>query len=263
MKKFLLASLALTLAVVSLTGCSSTSSSGTATSSIPAEDIAVSVGVAAKQALSIDSGITTVIGGLSASGLKASTADIAYTGGWWTGSDSYSVTYTSEGTTISSTMSWEYNFRLFDKSGAEIKTTAEAKAALEENLGEIWLYTTYTYTSGSTTSTYSYGTSKDAPLKFVGIGTSTASVSGTMKFTSSYLGTAYSLTFTYDALGLNASGLPTGSLSYSVTEGGATTASGSVVYNGTDVCQVSVTTGGVTYNFTYNMTTGVVTAVSI
>ncbi|MFA5113112.1 MAG: hypothetical protein WC529_02315 [Candidatus Margulisiibacteriota bacterium] len=266
MKKFLLATLALTLTltVVSLTGCSSTSSSGTATSSIPAEDIAVSVGVAAKNALTIDNSILGVVtgAGVRSSGIKVNEVEgLAYADGWWSGTSSYAYTYTSEGTTTVYTYSYAYNFKVWNAAGTELTTLAALRGVEEESgLSKIWTYSTFTYSMGDSTYTSSYGNSKDDPIKFEGLGTSTPTLSGTMKYAGTYLTTTYSMTFTYDALGMTASGYPNGSITYSVAEGGATTASGGITYNGTNICTVTVTSGGVTSTFTCNLDTGAVTA---
>ena len=264
MKKFVLTSLVIALAALTLTGCSSTSSSGgTGTSAIPTADLAASVGVAAKNALTIDNSILGVISaaGVKSSGVNAAVVnDLAYTGGWWSATNNYA--YTEGGTTI--TFSYAYNFRFWNVAGTELTTLSALKTAITGgDISKGHVYATFTYDIGGSTSTTYYGNSKDDPLKFEGLGTTTPTISGTLKYAGTYSTTSYSMTFTYASLGMTSGGYPNGEISYSVTEAGAGTVSGKVTYTGTKNATITVVTKAGTSTFTCDLDTGAVTAASL
>ncbi|MCU0640844.1 MAG: hypothetical protein MUC35_02005 [Candidatus Margulisbacteria bacterium] len=261
MKKYLLASLLFVLAVATLTGCgSSTSSSSTTTSAVPPASIAGSVGVASKDLLAIDN---SILGVVTSAGIKAAAvSDLAYSGGWWSGTNDYSSSY--EGVVYGYV--YTYNFRVWDAGGNELTTLASLRGVGDDavaGISRIWTYTTLNTTIGSASYSSTYGNSKDDPLKFDGVGASGSTVTGTVKFAGSYSTTSYTMTFTYSSLGMTASGYPNGSITFTMTEGGATTATGSITYNGTRYCTIAITTGGTSYSYTCDLTDGSVTAAAL
>jgi hypothetical protein len=253
MKKLIGSLLVLGLGIMLLTGCQSSSTSTPSGGSVPATSLASDLGQMAKNSLAMDSGVIGVAQLLSASGIKAQApaTPVMGTDGYWYSSDSFSG---------SSGMSYDYQykFRIWNAAGTEMVDTA-GLATINSNsdVSKVWVYITctYTYTGGSYT--ISFGNSVSDPLKF---DYSTSTVTGPIAMSSTYSGTNYGITMTYNNLSTNVSGYPTGSVSWTVSEGGTTTCAGTIVFDG-DATAVVTFTSGYSGTYTVNIDTGVVSSI--
>lgn len=250
MKKLFSLVLILSLGVLLVAGCSSTSSGGGGDPTVPASTVASDLGTMGKNSLALDNGILGVISVAGASGAKAMAPTTpTYSSSWWTSTDSYS----SSGLTYDIT----YKFRVWDTNGTEI-TTLQGLAAISSalDISALWTYTTITYTFSGGSYSISYGSSTSDPLKWSGYNTSSHTISGPLSFSSSYSGTSYGITITYSSLTLSG-GYPSGNVTVSITEDGSEVAAGSIAFNGTNLATVTFTSG-LSGTYTVNLDTGLV-----
>lgn len=266
MKKVLSLTLVLGLGVMLFAGCNSTSS-GTASTSVPATAAATSVAALASTSLGIDNSILGVFSyaSVKTSGMKlAAPTGIAYgSDGWWACSNvwdygSYSYNY-------------DYAFKVWNAAGTEITTSAALKGVAPEGEGsadvsKIWTFTkfvsTLTATSGTVSITYQFGESKDKPLKFEGIGTSTYTINGYTKYSGSYAGESYDVIMNYNSLTLTTAGYPSGTVSFSFKVSAGEAYAGTITYDGTSTATLAITSGG-TGTYTVNLDSGAVVAAMV
>lgn len=238
------------LLLVGLVGCQQSTSTST-TPPVPANTCAASVGSLAFTSLYIDNISLGAVGVSGAMSAQTTLATPVYgTDGWW----SAQFTYGSAAVTV--------NFRVWNTSGTEIVNSTGLNALTIATTDKLWIYTTWVV--GSTT--MSFGTSKDNPLKFAGIYSTSStnkSISGPIALSGTDEdGTSYSIAVTYSTVTLSSSGYPNGTVTVSVTSGGQEIMAGSLVCIGTNSATFTFTSG---YSGSYavNLDTGVVTAASL
>jgi len=235
-------------------GCSPTSSS---TTTLPAATAAEGLGDLAVQSLAADNGVLGVITSLSISSPTAASPSTATyeADGWWTATEN-----TSSGIY---TYSLTYRFRLWDLSNNEVTTLAGLQSATASTISKLWIYTSKEMTYSGNSYTFSMGTSISDPLKFEDYNsTTTKSIDGPMQMVASYSGNAYTVTYDYDTVTLNASGYPSGTITFSISGSSYTTMTGSIVFNGTSTATLTFT-GALSGSYMVDLDTGDVTAASI
>lgn len=258
LKKVISILLALGIGLLLVSGCQTTSSNPTTTSNIPADDAAGYVGDCVAHSLSADNGMTGVVTSFSAcgTGIRAATVSTPEYGadGWWSASDNYSYS--------GMTNEVDYNFKVWNTGGTEQTTLAGLAALTSTTIGQLSMYTVWSFLYAGATTEINYGASKTDPLIFSGINTTSPTVSGPISYSSSYLQYAFTITLDYVSLDLvAATGVPaSGSVNFSIVENGATTWSGTVTFNGTTTAVLTITGAG-TYNV--NLNTGLATPASI
>ncbi|MEA3493932.1 MAG: hypothetical protein U9R38_06055 [Candidatus Margulisiibacteriota bacterium] len=255
MKKLLSLLLVLGLGIALISGCSSTSSSGGDTT-IPADTVAGGVGVAASNSLTVDnaagsaagiSGFSTAVAPPMASAITLSrSAD-----GWFEGSDNYSAggfTYTRT-----------FAFKIYDTNG-EVTTILGLAGLTSADVTKMIMAVTIEYTFSGGSYAISFGTSKTDPMTFTY--SPTKSIDGPIQYTSTYSGDDFTITYDYGTLTVGASGYPSGDISWSVSSSGSTVAAGTLVFDGTSVAVLTITSGGSgTYNV--DLTDGSVVAAGL
>lgn len=266
MKKLLSLALVLGLGAMLMAGCNSTSS-GTASTSVPATAAATSVAALASTSLGIDNSILGVFSyaSVKTSGMKlAAPTGIAYgSDGWWACSNVW-----DSGSGYS--YNYDYAFKAWDKAGTEITTAAGLKGVAEiegsDKVSKIWTFTkfisTLTATSGTVSITYQFGESKDKPLKFEGIGTASYKIDGYTKYSGSYAGESYDVIMNYSSLTLTTAGYPSGVVNFSFKVSAGEAYAGTITYDGTSTATLAITSGG-TGTYTVNLDSGAVVAAMV
>ncbi|MBU0629321.1 MAG: hypothetical protein KKC80_00185 [Candidatus Margulisbacteria bacterium] len=265
MKKLLSLALLLALGLFAVSGCGTTTG-GTVSTTIPTAAAATSIGALASTSLTVDNnilGVTAYATSVKSSQVRASSPTTpAYSGGWWTSAATWAETF--EG--FSYTYDWQYQFKIWNTAGTEITTPAGLDPGGDglsaSDVSKIWAYVTFDYTltttSGAFTTHYQFGESTAKPFKMEGFGTASRLMDGYTKYTGSYGGDSYSISFTYSALSLTSTGYPSGSVSFSFSVSAGEAYAGTITYDGTNTALLTFTSGG-TGTYAINLDTGTTT----
>ncbi len=256
MKRLFSVLLILSLGVLLVSGCQQAT---THEPTIPADQLASSLGAMAKDSLAIDSGlINDTFPSLSAMGVNVTAVSTPeYTDGWWSFGDSYT-------NPSGDTYTRSFQIKVWDAFGAEIVTLAGLRAIDETtDISKLWIYSTWTVSFADGPSyTIKFGNSTSDPLKFEGYNTADHSISGPISFSSTYQEASFEISFTYGDLQMTESGYPSGSIDFDIYENGNLVVSGSITFNGTNIATITFTTG---YSGTYtvDLDSGAVTPASL
>lgn len=217
----------LLVGLVALYGCQQAQQATAPT--VPVGTCASAVGILANTAVTIDNtalGAVSIIAGVSAKTVSTPT----YDGTWW------NVTYSLGTDDIT------FKFKVKTMAGSWVSDVTVLHALHIADVDELVMATSYV----SSTMTMTFGT-VSSPLTFKGVGLTTAtgkSIDGpiTLSGTDSD-GTSYSVTITYSALSLSASGYPDGNISFSISSGGSVIVAGNLVCDGTVNATLTFTSG--------------------
>jgi hypothetical protein len=254
MKRLFSVLLILSLGILLVSGCQQAT---THEPTVPADQLASSLGVVAKDSLRIDSDlINTTFPSLSVMDVNATAVSTPeYTDGWWTFGDSYTdsggFTYTRS-----------FQVKVWDAFDAEITTLAGLQAIDDTtDISKLWIYATWNVTYSGATYTIKFGASTSDPLKFEGYNTADQSISGPISYTSTYQEQSFEISYTYGDLQMTGSGYPTGSITFNVYENNNLVVSGTITFDGTNIATIAFTTG-LSGTYTVNLDTGAVTPAS-
>jgi hypothetical protein len=240
-----------------LTGCQTASSP--ASTSIPTAAAASSIGLLAKDGLSIDNSVMGIFSYAQSAGAPRANAPTSITygsDGWWSAVNTYSM---DEGG-VTYSFDYNYKFKVWNRAGVEITTAADLDTMDDTTVGKLWMAVTFTYGSGGTTGSYTFGTSTASPMKIEGYGTSGQTIDGTITYSSKYNTESYETSITYNTLSMSTSGYPSGSVTWNLKTNGSTVYSGSITYDGTNIA-ICTFSSGASGSYSVNLDTGAVTAI--
>ena len=253
-KNALLLIIGIVISSILLFGCQQTQS--TSSSLFTDDETAVLCGSLVSLSLKSDDNIKTTAQISSASVDSAESKTEGITGPNLGADDWWNVLYAY------SNYNWDLYFKVKNIAGDWITNSADLDALLTTEMETLKIYALLTMTVGGDTMTLSMGASKDDPMIFDGLASTTTArtVNGPISLAGSSSGTNYSISMTYNDLALDASGYPMfGTISFSFTEGDSATYAGTITFDGGNTAVLAFTSGSDS-SYLVNIDTGAVSS---